>query len=199
MEQKLKCILWELATDDFGFRHDFLKNNNYNECSSYEDKEKVFKSFINIIRKNNSSFDISSKTLLDEVKEKCISIFENSIMKEWLPRDYSNFKKNLEKISEEQILCHNSKNDKNSISFFTKKDNLKMKDFCVYEAYVKLYDHRNRCAHNLLSYQNDLPTLNTLNSDEYKYENWFIRFFILILIDEIFISLYREYTKFVFE
>lgn len=132
---------------------------------------------------------------MDKVKDDSISIFENSIMKEWLSRDYLCFRNFLGKISKEQILSQTNK----SLCLFTRRENLSEKDFCIFEAYEKLYKYRNRCAHNLLSYQNNLPTLGILNSDDYKYENWFIRFFILILIDEIFISLYREYTKFVFE
>lgn len=58
-----------------------------------------------------------------------------------------------------------------------------------------VYKHRNRCAHNLKSYQDNLPTLTTIMLDTYKYENYFFRFAIIVLIDEIFIRLFNEYNK----
>ena len=41
-EQKLKCILWEIASDDFEFRYKYLNGSiNVGECSRLEDKDKV--------------------------------------------------------------------------------------------------------------------------------------------------------------
>ncbi|MCM1033731.1 MAG: hypothetical protein NC405_08265 [Odoribacter sp.] len=53
--------------------------------------------------------------------------------------------------------------------------------------------HRHRCAHNLTSYQQNLPVFDTLSAESHIRHNYFYRFAILILIDEIFIRLYREY------
>ena len=63
----------------------------------------------------------------------------------------------------------------------------------VYKNY--LYKHRNRVAHNLLSYQQNLPTLSKLKEKNNKYENYFLYFFMLIFIDELFIYLYKKYLK----
>lgn len=42
-EQKLKCILWEIASNDFEFRYKYLNGSiNVGECSRLEDKDKVF-------------------------------------------------------------------------------------------------------------------------------------------------------------
>lgn len=65
------------------------------------------------------------------------------------------------------------------------------------DAFDSMYRHRNRCAHNLLSYQDNLPSFNKINSENYKYENWFIRFFVLCLLDEIFIHFYEKYKEIV--
>lgn len=176
-EQKLKCILWELATDDFEFRRDFLRNN-YNECSSYKDKEQIFKDFIKEINKNNCNFSANEirLDLFESVKNECKSVFEYSLMKIWLPRQYEHYIQFLRTVTDDCFLKNNT--------LFSN---------CLLSAYKKLYGHRNRCAHNLLSYQDNLPTLITLNSDDYKYDNWFIRFFLLILIDEVFTRLYEIY------
>ncbi len=61
--------------------------------------------------------------------------------------------------------------------------------------YESLYKQRNRVAHNTLSYQQNLPTLKTLLNENYQYDNYFIYFSILVLIDNIFISLYEHYLK----
>ena len=59
--------------------------------------------------------------------------------------------------------------------------------------YDKLYAHRNRCAHNLMSYQQNLPSLRTLNNIDYMYENYYIRFALLIIIDIIITELYKVF------
>ncbi len=63
------------------------------------------------------------------------------------------------------------------------------------DIYSILYKHRNRCAHNTQSYQQNLPTLKTLANEDYQYENYFVRFAILILIDKVFIELYKKYLE----
>ena len=50
-EQKLKCILWEIATNDYTFRYEFLRpQTNYGECSRMEEKNKVFRDLKNQIK-----------------------------------------------------------------------------------------------------------------------------------------------------
>ena len=49
-EQKLKCILWEMASDDFEFRYKYLNGSiNVGECSRLEDKDKVYDALRNIL------------------------------------------------------------------------------------------------------------------------------------------------------
>ena len=59
------------------------------------------------------------------------------------------------------------------------------------EMYSCLYIHRNRCAHNLTSYQQNRPSLEILSGIDSVYENYYIRFALLIIIDKIMITLYR--------
>ena len=56
-----------------------------------------------------------------------------------------------------------------------------------------VYRHRNRCAHNTLSYQINKPDLKALASSDFGYHSYFFRFAILILIDEIFMKLFQAY------
>ena len=49
-EQKMKCICWELATQDYDYRYEFL-NKKYGECSTYSSKNNIFNDVKEIIRK----------------------------------------------------------------------------------------------------------------------------------------------------
>ena len=61
--------------------------------------------------------------------------------------------------------------------------------------YEQLYTHRNRCAHNTLSYQEHPLPFRILSKDNNRYENYFLRFAILILIDYIFTENYKKYLE----
>lgn len=65
----------------------------------------------------------------------------------------------------------------------------------IYEDHV--YKYRNRCAHNTLSYQKNLPDLKNLNEKYHLYENYYIRFLMMILIDTIFVEHYKIYMDLV--
>lgn len=58
-----------------------------------------------------------------------------------------------------------------------------------------MYLHRNRCAHNLSSYQQNRPSLEILSNIDSVYENYYIRFALLIIIDKIMINLYRIFQQ----
>ena len=63
------------------------------------------------------------------------------------------------------------------------------------KVYDMLYRHRNRLAHNTLSYQRNLPTLHELENKEFGDSNYFTWFYILIVIDKIMIKLYNEFNQ----
>lgn len=56
-EQKLKCICWEMATYDYGYRYQYLKKN-YGECSAYSDKSSIYKDLAEMVRKMDKDFDV---------------------------------------------------------------------------------------------------------------------------------------------
>ena len=58
-----------------------------------------------------------------------------------------------------------------------------------------VYKHRNRCAHNTLSYQINKPDFNVLAKDNYEYNSYFFRYAIIILIDSILMSLFNKYLS----
>lgn len=58
-----------------------------------------------------------------------------------------------------------------------------------------VYRHRNRCAHNTLSYQVNKPDFSVLASTDFSYHSYFFRFALIVLIDEIFMVLFRKYVS----
>ena len=170
MEQKAKCILWDIATHDFEYRRDFLYNNSkQGEYSEYKSKNYVYTTLVN----HGGIIDDQRKgeilTQLEDFKNK---ILEESILKVWLPRELRDLKiKELFAIKRwaGDSLLGNPLND---------------------EEYKSLYIHRNRCAHNVLSYQG-----NAMNPQKIKevgdasYATWFT---LLVLMDMIYMEQYEK-------
>lgn len=188
-EQKLKCICWNLASVDFELRYKIYQNWSFGECSTIEDKNKIFNIIIKKIQEYEESFskDEINRYLVDNVSlENCYSFvknnFEGSSLKYYEERNFINFFNDYEFFSKDVRLCISdsklfNKDMTNGLSFI----------------YEKLYRHRNRCAHNLLSYQQNLPKLNILLKKNDR-DNYFYYFTVLIVLDEIFVILYKKLT-----
>lgn len=170
MEQKAKCILWDIATHDFEYRRDFLRNNSsQGEYSKYESKNYVYKTLVN----HGGIIDNQRKVeLLNQLKSFKDNILEKSILKVWLPRELRDLKiKELFAIKRwaGDSLLGSPLNDKK---------------------YESLINHRNRCAHNVLSYQG-----NAMNPQKIKevgdasYATWFT---LLVLMDMIYMEQYER-------
>ena len=63
-EKKMKSICWELATQDYDYRYDFINRKKYGECSTYSSKNGIFNDLIEVIQKMLPSFEPS--TLINE-------------------------------------------------------------------------------------------------------------------------------------
>ena len=242
-EQKLKCICWEMATNDFDYRYHYLKKD-YGECSSYSDKNSIYRDLVEMIVKYDTTFsvaelfcdvDISSKENVlidkkikeakkaqerqkgrkltdaelqslingieaswttngicekDRAKYSRVVLFESmqdlveeiicgTMVSQWEQHNYQNYIKNWKILANDQFALDNALMDKDWQDFYTNV----------------VYKHRNRCAHNLSSFQNNLPTLKTLVGEEYAYDNYYYRFSFLLLLDDIFMRLYKAYIK----
>ena len=179
-EQKAKCICWELATEDYEFRRDYLRSiSSYGEMSDITSRNRVYNDIVGMLKKSDSSFTpaqvLDKNGMLEEVKQTMTEIFSGSLLIHSNHRHYMEFVENYDKIF---------KSD-----YFAKEESLLEGN--LIKAYKALYDHRNRCAHNLLSYQQNLPTLKKLADDKYQYENYYIRFALLLLMDKIYIGLFK--------
>lgn len=192
-EQKLKCILWELATDDYEFRYEYT-SKSYGECSNYKDKKTILSDLWGQIRKYDSSVELASidkLKLRTDLNVDMENIFAHSNILIWQWEDFEGYREFFQGITDNQFIIP----ARESVDLFAKSATLNAaeKSNNLFDAYDKLYRHRNRCAHNLLSYQTHLPTLQMLSSPSYKYENYFIRFYVIALIDRIFVRFWREY------
>lgn len=197
-EQKLKCILWELATDDYAFRYEFTSNKNksYGECSNYGDKKSVLCALWGQIQKCDPSIELASidkRKLRTDLNVEMEHILAHSNIMVWLWNDFESYREFFRGITDNQFLTPSGE----SVDLFAKSATLRVaeKSNNLFDAYDKLYRHRNRCAHNLLSYQHHLPTLRMLADPQYKYENYFIRFYVIALIDRIFVDLWEKYVS----
>ena len=181
-EQKLKCIVWEIATYDYDYRYTVL-SKPLGECSQYKDKKRVYDDVYTAIKKIDKSAKLENnkkEEIAKKVKEQMEQLLDDSLFTVWLHRDFTAFNQ----LDEKELL----KNDKKEPDSFLGK---KLKDY--YE--TKVYRHRNRCAHNLMSYQDNLPTFSTLSEENYEEENYFKMFFVLILMDELYMELYERYLE----
>ena len=184
-EQKLKCICWEMATYDYEYRYKKL-SSPLGECSSYDDKKKIFAELIEEIKKLDSSFNPATlfseqnkQNILNGIRAEFNSALDGSVMTVWDNRSYAN----QLVITDSSFAVTNggtcSLLNNDLISYY--KDTL--------------YRHRNRCAHNLRSYQQNTPTLSVLAKSKSGNDNYFDLFFVLILIDNIFMTAYKEYLN----
>lgn len=187
-EQKLKCIVWEMATNDFDYRRKFLNNeDNLGEYSRYNAKNSVFKRLYEQLKQLDNSVDlekiIKKTELIDETKNLIKRIFKNTNLAIWAYKNYDYFC-SQSIIDEEEFLKKNKQNEK----FNLFEGQLKNK-------YEVLYTQRNRIAHNTTSYQQNLPTFAKLNEEDDESRNYFVWFYILLLMDSVFIKMYKEYKR----
>lgn len=186
-EQKLKCILWEIASDDLDFRYKYLSGSvKVNECSQLSDKNVVYDTLKKTLEDKNHPFlfpdEIEINRQISEIKDNLISKFETSVFRKWLPREYSRF---IEFSSNIRY-----KRD----GYFTLKS-IFGGDNYLNEAFDKLYRHRNRCAHNLLSYQSNVPKLLDFTKDVDGSDNYFTRILLLCMIDNVFTRMFKFYIN----
>ncbi len=258
LEQKLKCIIWEVATDDYDSRFGFISTGLLNlQCSSYDDKKRVYKTLWESCNKKDEDKTIyeilfmcffsleergrirneweSSQTKLAkkecerDVQQKIAAGEEvddaqkQNLLKGYLGKRLADSKYNEEKkrqlqrrVRENAEIGMKTFIESSGITqsyeheldeFFENKNALfKGENFTPYElsffngdlkdVYDTLvYGHRNRCAHNVNSVQDNLPTLKNMCDKNIKFSNYYFRFYILLIIDEIFTKLFGHYQR----
>lgn len=198
-EQKMKCICWEMATYDLKYRYErYYKGWSLSECSSLQSKNAVFKDLMKAIRTIEPSFvlyanDVAKDTLRDEVLQTMKDIFNGTNIQLLYDKKYNEFCATFGSLRATNIYP-----DKYQlIKIGDKEGPLNVNsDNELYAIYHLLYTHRNSCAHNATSYQLNIPAFQDLNNMVYqKYNNIFLFFTTLLLIDEMFRKAFARYEE----
>ena len=169
-----------MATNDYEYRYFRYSKKPLGECSSYQEKKEIYKDLVEQISKfKNEEFDplyIDRPSVLNDSSTQVKDSFMGSNLMVWAQKSFNEYQEIWSTVSERYFV-----HDKNNL--FTNKSNLSGMGSAkksLDEIYTDhLYRHRNRVAHNTFSYQQNLPTLNTLVSGSYIYDNYFVYFSIL--------------------
>ena len=171
LEQKIKCICYDLGCVDYELRYEILdKWKNWGTFSSYDKIKQVYDLINKSIKNYDSSYNENtgiSKDSYQSVKD----ILEASGLRFYNEKGFLNFK--------------------NDAIFFNSK---KISDNGLVNIYKSFYNLRNSIAHNTKSYQQELPKLSELK-DKDKRDNFYYFFTVLVIYDNYFVQLYDKYAK----
>lgn len=183
-EQKFKCIAWEMATEDYEFRRIFLNDFAREGFSTYDSKQKLYKALMEILERSEIPEEVR-KTIVDESRNCIVNLIDDSKVKYWNEYKYNDFKGKIKSIVSYKNIARKSEN-KNKAVYNLLENNVQI----IYE---KLYRNRNRLAHNTISYQQNLPVFEEMGTEEFGCNNYFVWFYLLIIIDKIMVKLYKEF------
>jgi hypothetical protein len=198
LEQKIQAIRWELATNNLEYRRDLL-SSGISDCSSYKDKNEVFKQIARELRALSLSakYIVKQKEYLSDIKQKLKIIFDISSFRNIMPRSYMEYKKIIDELiyDSENYSLFNTKGI-NIPLFGEKRDHMlgKNKLHFIFENYV--YQKRNQIAHNTKINLQNKPLIKTMNDENFKYDNYFVFFAVLMLMDKIYIDMFRLYSRY---
>lgn len=186
-EQKIKCVLWEMATDNYELRYKFISGAiKIGEGSRYDDKKTVYKILFEQIKEFDSAYMIDGTTksnIIRTVKDSMDALFEGTVLKQSMEREYSDFQSIY--------------NSCNVISMGG--DTFVIGDICG-ESIKDFHDkylirERNRIAHNTVSYQDNLPSFGKLIDQKDILRNFFLFYAYLMMIDELLVVIYSKYLQ----
>ncbi len=187
-EQKMKCIDWELATNGYDYRVSFVDEvKNRGTYSNYDSKNNVYNALISEIARYLGK---DPKDVISELKRDIIispietvkQLLDDTLLIHSRQRDYDEFLKCNSEFLDQFFIETTAKKEK----MLGEKLEKRYKD--------EIYRNRNRIAHNTLSYQQNLPELDSLRSENDLSRNFFLWFAVLIAIDEMFVGMYKKYS-----
>ena len=199
-EQKMKCICWELATNNLQYRYiRYYKGWTLSECSTLENKSIVYKDLMKAVQRMDSNYkpypdNAARLTLRDGVLNQMSAVFDGTNIAKLRKKEFESFITTFGTFAESNFVPDNGPLLKNG----NKEAPLAQinADTKMYAVYHLLYTHRNRCAHNTPSYQLNLPHLDELKDETYQtYNNIFMFYATLLLIDEVFRKVFAHYQE----
>lgn len=197
-EQKLKCVVWDLANRDLQYRYERYNKWDLGECSAIKEKNSVYADIINHVLPLNPAYKIfadvaQKKQFLEHILKEVDNVISTSNLVHTHHHQYVDFQNVWNALKGSNI-------DGGGQLIITAKNNTQ-NDYLadneqIFGIYRLLYLHRNRCAHNVMSYQDNLPPLWELR-DSYlqKHYNIFLFIAVLVMIDEMIVKAYSEYER----
>lgn len=204
LEQKLKCICWEIASESFEYRYVVYQKERVVGFSTYKDKKAVLNDLLKEIKKIDREYKIADDQkdeMITETKKILGEFVQSADLQKVFPVQIEKMHEFLAALGPTHLLPNSSSGDLKMIEIFSgqiknaekivdrgqSKNNINLQ--LAYEELV--YRHRNRCAHNTLCYQRNNYPIELISRPDYCYYNYFVRFAILLLIDKIFVFVYR--------
>jgi hypothetical protein len=198
-EQKCKCVCWELASYDLEYRYARFNKWELSECSTLKDKSAVFSDLVKAVRVLKPKYKVfgsqpnEKDLLLQEVGTEMRRYFGDSGVSLCQQRKFDEFVDIWINIDRHNLEAGDALfkplPDGSDIDTMTA-------DCYLAGAYKLLYKMRNMMAHNTLSYQNNLPTLEVLaNNAIQKFDNIFLFIAELLTIDKLFIRVFKKYES----
>lgn len=207
-EQKMKCVCWELATDDYEYRYRRYKREPLRECSDLDEKNKVWKDLLDhVIALDPTIANLSEKdkqSVIDETIQAIGDFYSSCSMQGWAQKEYYEYENLVGNCSKDCVGYVTKNGVMNELFAHCEncgRKRLKEAEMAICksgtltEAYHILFMHRNRCAHNTSSYQHNLPSLQTMSDKKFVFENYFLHFALLIMIDKSMICLFKKYLE----
>ena len=206
LEQKLKCICWEIASESFEYRYAVYQKERITGFSTYKDKKAVLNDLLKEIKKVAREYKIAEDKkggVITETKKILSEFIRSADLQKVFPAQIEKMNEFLAALGPTHLLPNSSSGDLKTIEIFSgqiknaekvvdrdrPKDKINLQ--LAYEELV--YRHRNRCAHNTLCYQRNNPPIELISRSDYCYYNYFVRFAILLLMDKIFVCVYRAW------
>jgi len=182
-EQKCKCILWDVGTYDYEIRYKFFggRGDGVGECSSLSDKNKIY-GVLNDKVKSSPTDEQLRSDYIGKTRSQVESFYKRCQSQGWPKGEYDEYTAIFGTIQPANVYKRQILNKNVTIGGASMD---------IYE--MSVYKHRNRCAHNLLSFQGNKPSLAIMNSGEFKYWNYYLRYAIILLVDLVMTDVYKQW------
>ena len=199
-EQKMKCICWELASHNYDYRYKrfISKGWELGTCADVSKKNIVYEDLCEQIKLLNPFFSgLDNALRVDIIKTSKVSVdsfYKFGDLQRISQRDYEYFNvlfTNLQakNFAEDttQLLLKKGIDCLYNGKIFVKEESL----LTMYNTMMR---YRNKLAHNLSVYEEGITFTEMLQAN-CLYNNYYLYFGLLILIDQVFLDLFAKYKK----
>ena len=203
-EQKFKCLIWEIGTENLEFRNKQIydKKWEYGECSKLDVKNQIITELYMCVKDNqwNKEQNIITENdraeIYNNAKQAVISLYEKALKYSVFQKEYNDFINTWGNTL--PIDTYLLEEDFKLIPV-KKKDNIsksKSRDLVSFvDVYKNLYDYRNFCAHNFKIFQTNCYSFDKMRKKENITNNYFFYFALLIVIDSFVMFLYQHFIE----